>query len=128
MSQDWNPGESLPMADNAEIDPRKFEEYSMNPNNPANQGKWMAFAVLGYDVESTQSRQAAAQNIIKQLRQGLVNAPAIQGQNSIYGIRFQVQVRIFGVNGRVGNLMTIWQIDNDKNVPRLITNWLEVNH
>jgi CHASE1-domain containing sensor protein len=101
MSQDWNPGESLAMVENAEIDPRKFEEYSMNPNNPANQGKWMAFAVLGYDVESDQSRKAAAQNLINQLRQGLVNAPATQGQNSIYGIRFQVQVRIFGVNGRV---------------------------
>lgn len=128
MYDDWTPGQPLPKAEDTQIDPRKFEEYSMNPNNPANQGKWMAFAVLGYDVESDQGRKAAAQNLINQLRQGLVNAPATQGQNSIYGIRFQVQVRIFGVNGRVGNLMTIWQIDNDKNVPRLITNWLEVNH
>ena len=53
MYDDWTPGQPLPMAENAQIDPRKFEEYSMNPNNPANQGKWMAFAALGYDVEST---------------------------------------------------------------------------
>lgn len=98
----------------------------MNPNNPANQGKWMAFAVLGYDVQSTESRKAAAQNIINQLRQGLVNAAATEGQNSIYGIRFQVRVRVQGLNGRQGSLVTIWQIDNDKNVPKLITNWLEV--
>lgn len=81
---------------------------------------------LGYDVESIQSRQAAAQNIINQLRQGLANAPATQGQNSLYGIRFQVEISIQGLNGREGNLMTIWQIDIGTDVPRLITNWLEV--
>jgi len=127
MYQDWNLGESLPMAQDAEIDPRKFEQYSINPNNPANQGKWMAFVALGYDVQSAESRKAAAQNIINQLRQGISNAPATQGQNSRYGIRFQVRVRIQGLNGREGTLVTTWQIDNDKDVPRLITNWLEVD-
>lgn len=126
MDRDWNPNDPLSMAEGAQIAPRKFEEYSMNPNNPVNQGKWMAFAALGYDVQSIESRKAAAQNIINQLRQGLVNAAATQGQNSIYGIWFQVRVRIQGLNGRQGSLVTIWQIDNDKNVPKLITNWLEV--
>lgn len=32
MSQDWNLGDPLPKAEDAEIDPRKFEEYSLNPN------------------------------------------------------------------------------------------------
>jgi predicted Zn-dependent peptidase len=126
MYQDWNAGDPMPRAQDAEIDPRKFEQYSMNPTNPTNQGKWMAFAAIGYDVENPQSRNAAAQDVINQLRQGLVNAPATQGQNSIYGLRFQVQVRIEGPNGGEGTLVTTWQIDNDRDVPRLITNWLEV--
>lgn len=99
----------------------------MNPNNPANQGKWMAFAAIGYDVQSAESRNAATQDVLNQLRQRLANAPATQGQTSIYGLRFQVRVRIQGLNGREGTLVTNWQIDNGKNVPRLITNWLEVD-
>jgi hypothetical protein len=110
-----------------EIDIRKFAEYSMNPNHPNNQGKWMAFAALGYDVESSLGRHAGAQDIISQLRQGLVDAPSIPGQPSIHGSRFQVKVRVKGPNGGEGTLVTSWQIDRDRDVPRLVTNWLEVD-
>lgn len=89
MYDDWTPGQPLPKAENAQIDPRKFEEYSMNRNNPANQRKWMAFAALGYDVESIQSRQAAAQNIINQLRQGLAKAPATKVKIVSMGFGFR---------------------------------------
>ncbi len=126
MYQDWNAGDPLPKAQDAEIDSRKFEQYSMNPTNSANQGKWMAFAAIGYDMENPQSRNAAAQDVINQLRQGLVNAPATQSQSSIYGLRFQVRVRIQGPNGGEGTLVTTWQIDTGRDIPRLITNWLEV--
>ncbi|MBN3911412.1 MAG: hypothetical protein HWQ35_34215 [Nostoc sp. NMS1] len=127
MSQDWNPGDPLPKAEDAEIDSRKFEEYSMNPNNPGNQGKWMAFAAIGYDIQNLEARNAATGDVIRQLREGLGNAPAVKGQRSIYGFRFQVRVRIQGLNKREGTLVTHWQIDNGKEIPRLITNWLEVN-
>ena len=127
MCQDWNLGEPLPKAQDAEIDPRKFEEYSINPNNSGNQGKWMAFSAIGYDVQTTEGRNAAAYDVIKQLRSELANTPAIPGHTSIYGLRFQVRVRIRGLNGREGTLVTNWQIDRGKEIPRLITNWLEVD-
>lgn len=126
MYQDWNLGDPLPKAEDAEIDPRKFEEYSMNPNNSSNQGKWMAFARIGYDVQTPVGRKIAAEDVIGQLRFGLACTPAVQGQKSIYGLRFQVRMRIRGLNGSEGTLVTTWQIDNSKDVPRLITNWLEV--
>ncbi|MBW4508684.1 MAG: hypothetical protein KME64_19545 [Scytonematopsis contorta HA4267-MV1] len=127
MCQDWKPGDPLPKAEEAEIDPRKFEEYSFNPNNPSNQGKWMAFEAVGYDVQTNQGRQAGANDVIRQLREGLINTPAAQGQVSTYGVRFQVKVRIQGFNGREGTLVTSWQIDNGKDIPKLITNWLQVD-
>ena len=65
MEQNWNHGDPLPSVQDAMIDPQKFEEYSMNPNNLTNQGKWMAFAALGYDVKSASSRNAAAQDVIR---------------------------------------------------------------
>lgn len=98
----------------------------MNPANPANQGKWVAFEAIGYDVQNTFSRRLAAQDVITQLKQQLTDAPAIQGQTSTYGLRFKVKVLLRGVNGREGCLITVWQIDNGAETPRLITNWLEV--
>lgn len=114
------------MSQELEIDPRKFVEYSMNPSHPDNRGKWRAFAALGYDVQSIAGRNTAAQNIIAQLRQGFSTAQSTPGKTTTWGSRFQLRIKIQGLNGRQGDLMTNWQIDRDKNTPRLITNWLEV--
>jgi hypothetical protein len=126
MEQEWECGQTLPNVQEAEIDARKFEQYSLNPENPNNQGKWMAFAAIGYDVNSPQGRQIAAKDIIEQLRTKLPNLPATQEEPSIYGLRFEVQVTIRGFNGQEGNLITKWQIDRGKTRPRLISNWLKV--
>ena len=56
MKNDWQVDEVLPKAAQAEIDFRKFTEYSINPSNSNNQGKWKAFDLLGYNVNSVQGR------------------------------------------------------------------------
>jgi hypothetical protein len=122
----WNPGDPLPNAENAEIDRRKFAEYSMNPDNPNNQDKWLAFAALGYDVRTASSREFAAQSIIEPLRPAILTAPATPGKISPHGLRFKVSIAIQGLNQRRGLLVTVWQIDQNRDVPRLVTNWLEV--
>ena len=126
MSINWREGLPLPNADQAEIDLRKFTDYSLKPDNPQNQGKWMGFAMIGYPVETSECRQIATQDIIQQIRQKLPYTPAYKSKNNPYGIRLKVIINIKGFNGQEGNLITIWQIDQDKTIPRLITNWLEV--
>ena len=126
MSINGKEGEPLPNADQAEINLRKFTDYSLQPDNPQNQGKWMGFAMIGYPVESPEGRQIATQDIIQQIRQNLAHTPAYKSKNNLYGMRLKVTIRIKGFNGQRGNLITIWQIDQDKTIPRLITNWLEV--
>jgi len=98
MEQNWQSGNPLPMAKQAEIDPRKFTEYSMNPFNTNNQGKLH-----------------------------LENNPATLDEPSEYGIRFTVTIPIIGINYLQGTLVTKWQIDKNKQIPRLITNWLKIN-
>ncbi len=127
MEHEWEFGQSLPNAENAEIDKRKFNQYSLNPENPNNQGKWIAFATIGYDVNSPQGRQIATEDIINQLRAKVPKLPATQEEPSIYGFRFEVQVPIRGLNGQEGNLITKWQIDRGKTIPRLISNWLKIS-
>lgn len=99
----------------------------MNPDNPKNLGKWLAFEALGYNVQDGSMREIAAQEMISKIRDRLSLTPAIQNKISPYGIRFEVQIPIQGINGQTGTLITIWQFDNNSDVPRLITNWLEVH-
>lgn len=124
---DWKPGNPLPEAQNAQIDPKKFTEYSMKQDHPENKGKWKAFEKIGYDVHTPKGRGAGAQNLIEQLRLSLQNAPANQGNASTYGPRFVVQVEVKGPNGKKGTLVTAWQVDKDKSFPRLVTNFIKVN-
>jgi hypothetical protein len=123
----WQPGDPLPNNSEAEIDPSKFENYSMDPTNPNNGGKWQAFEELGYDVHNPTGRQAGAQNVMSQLRDTLDDTPATLGKTSTHGQRFEVRVQIQGPNGKNGTLVTVWQYDNGSSSPRLITNWLEVH-
>jgi hypothetical protein len=44
----------------AEIDRRKFGEYSMNPDHPSNGGKAGGWRALGYHVDDPSARQTAA--------------------------------------------------------------------
>src|SRR5215470_4449286 len=57
-----NGNDSLPLknAQQAQIDPAKFDKYSMDPNNPNNQGKWKAFEGVGYNVHIPEGRSEGA--------------------------------------------------------------------
>ncbi len=127
MNLGWKEGEPLPNNEEAEIDPRKFIDYSMKPENPANQGKWMGFAMIGYPVETIEGRQIATQDVIQQIRQALPHTPAYPSTVNPYGIRLKVTIIVKGFNGKEGNLLTVWQIELGKKIPRLITNWIEVH-
>lgn len=98
----------------------------MNPDNSNNQGKWLAFEAIDYDLRTEQHRKIAAQAIIEQLRQAILTAPALPAKISPHGLRFKVSIELQGLNGQQGLLVTIWQIDQNREVPRLVTNWLEV--
>ena len=41
-------------------------------------------------------------------------------------MRFSVKIPIIGFNDKKGILVTKWQIDKNKCIPRLITNWLKI--
>lgn len=110
----------------ARIDPRKFAGYSMDPGNKKNEGKWQAWEQLGFDVRSEEGRNAAADDVINQIRAQLPVLPALNHRESEWGLREDVSVIIQGPNGRQGLLDTKWQFDDGGEVAKLITNWLKV--
>jgi len=120
--------QSLPNYQQADIDLAKFVDYSMNPTHPRNQGKWLAFETVGYRLHEQSTRLEAAQAVVQQLINQLPQAQVTVGNTTPYGVRYRVRCPITGPNGQVGTLVTIWQIAPNSNIPRLITNWLEIHY
>jgi hypothetical protein len=125
--QTWQPGGALPRAEEAEIDPAKFERYSMEPSNRSNRGKQEAFEALGYELHDPSARRRSAEDVIDQLRRRLPSSPAVRARTSEFGERFEVEVPITGPNRRAGSLVTVWQYDAGSSTPRLVSNWLKVH-
>ncbi len=122
--------------DEAQIDPAKFERYSMDPDNPNNRnkeddpatGKWVAFVDLGYDVYTPEGRAAGAQDLMNQVRNELPDEPATFEKMTSHGPRYRVEIPVTGPNGKTGTLVTVWQYDDGSTEPRMITNWLKSHH
>lgn len=110
----------------AVVDVAKFRDYSMDRANPRNRGKFQAFEALGYDVSTPKSREAAAQDVIRQLRDALPGTN-IKVDPSRWGQRFGTATPITGPNSRSGTLRAWWQVDPGAKSPRMITNWVEVH-
>jgi hypothetical protein len=126
-STTWKSGQPLANANKANINPAKFARYSMDPTNANNSGKWKAFRELGYEIQTVEQREVAAQTVISQLQKSLPTMNANFDKSTPYGARFKVNIQVIGPNGKSGTLVTEWQYDKDSNSPRLITNWLEVH-
>jgi len=125
--ENWKPGDPLPNADTAQINPAKFEKYSLDPENPQNGGKWRAWKDLGYDVDSQLGRQNATRDIIRQLQPNVSRPGAIAGKVTKYGRTYDLDVEITGPNGRTATLTTKWQIDEGVTSPKLTTNWAKTH-
>ncbi|MQA80350.1 MAG: hypothetical protein GEV10_18020 [Streptosporangiales bacterium] len=112
-------------AQRASVDGRKFTAYSMDPANANNDGKWIAWEELGYDLG--QGRQVAADDVQRQLRAQLPDAAVSGVVETRHGPRHSTRTTVVGPNGRTGTLVSVWQYDHDSDEPRMITHWLEVH-
>ena len=78
----------LPNLELAEIDERKFSEYSLNPGHPDNRGKAEGWRALGYDVDNPQARQKAARELRDlTLDELLANGKVAEVKDDSYGPR-----------------------------------------
>jgi hypothetical protein len=118
----------LPNLERAEIDERKFSEYSMNPGHPDNRGKSDGWRALGYDVDNPQARREAARELRDlTLEESLANGKVAEVRDDSYGPRPRVISGITGPNGKNATLVTCWLIEDRSGtaIPRLITTWVQ---
>jgi filamentous hemagglutinin len=125
-----NARDVLPNLEMAEIDERKFSEYSLNPGHPDNQGKADGWRALGYDVDNPQARQNAARELrYLTLEELLPRGKVAEVRDDAYGPRPRVISGITGPNGKDATMVTCWLIENRSGtaVPRLITTWVQLH-
>uniref|UniRef100_UPI002582CAEE DUF6883 domain-containing protein n=1 Tax=uncultured Hydrogenophaga sp. TaxID=199683 RepID=UPI002582CAEE len=104
-------------ADNAVIDPRKLTEYALNPSHPVGGNKARVFeSALGFTKEN-------AGDLMEQLRQGVMNNPAIAGKSDQFGARFTVDIPVSGPTGS-GVVRSGWIFKPGSNTPELTTLFL----
>lgn len=105
----------LPNYKQAVIPDEKLSGYALNINHPTGKNKAIAFEkYLGYNINNKDM-------LIKEIRAGLRENIATERKRTEHGRPFEVKMRIKGANGKYANVKSAWQIDNDSDVPRLIS-------
>ena len=103
----------LPNAENAIIPAEKLRDYLLRAEHPYNRGKAAVFAALGYTEANWRQLEAdiRAQHLI---------LDAELGKPSDFGAKYEVRGLLRGPLG-VRVIITVWMIDVDSEVPRLLT-------
>lgn len=123
-----NARDVLPNLEMAEIDERKFSEYSLNPGHPGNGGKADGWRAIGYDVDNPQARQKAARELRDlTLNELLVDGKVAEVRDDSYGRRPRVISGLTGPNGKDATIVTCWLIEDrsGSDIARLITTWVQ---
>lgn len=105
---------SLAGANRAVIDPRKLTEYALNPSHPVGGNKAKVFeSALGFTKNN-------ADDLILQLRKGVMKNTPIPGKIDQYGSRFTVDIPVVGPSGK-GTVRSGWIYKPGSNIPELTT-------
>jgi len=118
----------LPNLNWAEIDHRKFADYSMRLDHPQNGGKANGWRALGYDIDDPDARQEAARDLKDLISDELLQDGRIRKlSESEHGTKYQVQNGFIGPNGRHATLLTGWRVadEGERSYPRMNTVWVQ---
>ena len=115
--------------DRAELDVRKLSEYAMNPGHSQNNGKFRAWAALGYEVGNAAARFEDAQELRELIgRHMLPDGKVAAVKETADGTDYRVLNGFIGPNDRRATLVTCWRVSPDELAgPRLLTSWLAIH-
>ena len=104
----------LPNAYRAEVDMSKIVDYLLSTWDPETADKARFFLRFGFNLERWSEFADA-------LQQHAVNGVVTNTVVSPYGLRYRVDGTLETPDGRNPKIRSIWQIDNGRSIPRLIT-------
>ncbi|MDM8569231.1 hypothetical protein QUF50_06955 [Thiotrichales bacterium HSG1] len=99
-----------------EILPEKLTQYALNPLHPVGKHKARVFqSTLGYNLNNYHL-------LIQEILEKALHAKVILKEADNYGIRYQTDFEINGVNGKKAIIRIGWIVESDrKNLARLTT-------
>ncbi len=104
----------LPNRERAMIAPDKLSAYLLNPSHK--RGGTKARLLIQFGYSSTNWHQLEAD-----IRAYHLQADVTGARQTLYGMRYEIHAPLQTPTGQTLTLRTIWQIDDGKDYPRLIT-------
>ena len=105
----------MPNAITASTIQNKIQSYLLNSNHAVGKHKAKVInSVLGYHYQNWEI-------LSNKIFDAIQTAEATRIEKSKFGIKYEIPVYIMGEKRRGMTLKTVWQIDNNSNIPRLIT-------
>ena len=107
----------LPNATDAIVLPEKLQEYLLSPTHVTGRYKAAFFRGLGYERYNWQ--------VLERDLRSLLNEDATELDSTEFGQKFAVRGSLAGPNGRSADIVTVWIILVDSDVPRFVTAYPE---
>ena len=104
----------LPNAHLAIADREKITTYLLNPSHPYGASKARFFAAFGFSVD-------ASEVLANALREHARLYEVARTYETDWGPRFEINGRLGAPDGRQPRIRSVWQLDEGKIAPRLIT-------
>jgi len=104
----------LPNADKAVVDQKKIQEYLLSTTHPDGWSKAQFFLGIGFEAEKWHVFAVSLR------RHGQDNS-VTDVVESAYGIRYTVDGDLKSPSGHRVRVRTVWIVEKDRKIPRLIT-------
>jgi hypothetical protein len=104
----------IPNSDRAVIEPSKLIDYLLNPEHRKGGGKAKLPKQFGYSQENWQQLEIDIRNFHLSADVDII-------KETMYGVRYEISTYLLTPVGRSILVKTVWQIDKDTDIPRLIT-------
>jgi len=102
------------LPDKANIDSRKLHDYLLNPAHPEGATKAQYLSEMGYNQENYHILEV-------DLRNQHLTRDVQPGNESIYGVKYEIVAPLFGPNGKKRLIRSVWMIRKGETYARLIT-------
>lgn len=116
-----NHSKTMPNYDKIIIDDNKFLKYSLDMDSPRGKDKAIAYKRgLGFDKTNY---SLLKKQIVEKITSGKYTY--VKSFADDYGVHYTFELPIQGPNGKTKIVVVAFQIDYDKDIPRLVTNYLK---
>lgn len=104
----------VPNCENAEVSKSKITDYLLSDTHAEGKHKAAFFKTYGFSA-------AAWQDLVSALKQHVAENEVTRVETTLFGTRYVVEAPLRTPDGRNPVVRSVWFLDNDGTMPRLVT-------